>query len=239
MSDSRWHMLSVTICRTGAPLRASRWASLSVAQSPTSAATAMPRSTAVVSSDSSSAVLPGPGARDPVADAHVGLGEPRAQRLGQQVVLLEDALAQVDDAGGHGVGTSALVEGDVEDLQLLAAHDVAARDAAAGAAEVVRVGKPVLSTGRAVDDDRAALDDEGGVRQRGALGGDVVGELECLRARSRTARRCADAPAAPGCRVWAGRRSPWRPRRARRRARACAQPPSRWCLPNTRANSTK
>ncbi len=39
MAASRWHTVPVVICRTGAPLRASRAASFSVARSPTSAAT--------------------------------------------------------------------------------------------------------------------------------------------------------------------------------------------------------
>jgi ankyrin repeat protein len=39
MSASRWQTVPVVICRNGAPLRASRWASLSVARSPTRAAT--------------------------------------------------------------------------------------------------------------------------------------------------------------------------------------------------------
>ena len=96
-------MLSVTICRTCAPERARRFASLSVAQSPTRAAAAAPRSTAVASTASSSAVLPLPG-----LDTQLLTLTPRprtaAQTLGQEVVLLQDALAQVDDAGGHGVG---------------------------------------------------------------------------------------------------------------------------------------
>ena len=61
MSASRWHIPSVTIWRTGAPERARRTASLSVAQSPTSAAARRPRSPARTSSSSSSAVLPVPG----------------------------------------------------------------------------------------------------------------------------------------------------------------------------------
>src|SRR5262245_49763125 len=60
MSASRWQTVPVVICCTAAPLRASRRASLSVARSPTSAATRQ-RARSWRSVASRNAVLPAPG----------------------------------------------------------------------------------------------------------------------------------------------------------------------------------
>ncbi|MEI2621726.1 MAG: hypothetical protein V9G09_13445 [Candidatus Nanopelagicales bacterium] len=174
MSDSRWHMPSVMIWRTFAPDRDSRFASLSVAQSPTRAAAPSPRSIAVRQEDFQQGRLAASRARHPVAHVDPVDREPAPQTVGQQVVLGQYAFTQL-------VQTVALVEGHVGDLKLLARNDVPAGLAAAGAAEVTDTRQFLVTAGGAVDDDRHVLDLEHRTLERGTRGGDVVCEVKGLR----------------------------------------------------------
>ena len=89
--------MPVVICRTGAPLRASRAASFSVARSPTSAATryrGCKRGQRLLQQRR----LAGAGARDQADHEDARLAEPLPQLARDQVVLLEDVLPHLDEA---------------------------------------------------------------------------------------------------------------------------------------------
>ena len=98
MAASRWQTVPVVIWRTGAPLRASRAASFSVARSPTSAATRW-YGPSCVSVCSSNVVFPAPG-----LDTRLTTNTPASRKRcrsarATEVVLLEEVLPDFDQTG--------------------------------------------------------------------------------------------------------------------------------------------
>ncbi len=97
MAASRWQTVPVVIWRTGAPERARRAASFSVARSPTRAATRS-RGLSSVSVRSSSVVFPAPGLDTRLTTKTPASRKRCAELAGDEVVLLEDVLPHFDQA---------------------------------------------------------------------------------------------------------------------------------------------
>ena len=110
---------------------------------------------------------------------------------GEEVVLLEDALADLNDSA---VACFDDLQGD--EFELAAPHDLGSGRAAHRAAEGLDAGqRPLGSAIWTEDDDRDVLDLQAGACDRRAFGGQVEGEEQRLRSPPR--RAAPDAGAGP------------------------------------------
>ena len=100
ISASRWQTVPVVICCTRAPERPRRCASRSVARSPTSARDPASR-LQLAEGRFQQRRLAGARAGHQADDVDPGRAEPLAQLPGQEVVLLEDALTDLNDSRLH------------------------------------------------------------------------------------------------------------------------------------------
>src|SRR5579864_8292900 len=174
IAASRWQTVPVVIWRTGAPLVRRRTASLSVARSPTRAATRAraPRRRRV---SLSSAVFPAPGLETrPTTQTPASAN--RARRRAASASFLASTFRR----------TSTIRGGKVVHLQrrqfdLPSVHKVARRRAADGTEEAERFREDAFRAAAGTEDrDRHPLDDQARAVHRRAAGGQVEREAQRL-----------------------------------------------------------
>ena len=182
----------VLIWRTGAPLAASRRASLSVSRSPTSAAACAPRAAQLAQGQLQQRRLACAGARNQIQHQHAGRSEAIAQPRRKLVVLLQDSPPQLHNPGGHMLLLNLIRRGDLQilsgsgssisidfDLQLAPLAKIGRRLAATRAAEALHaLDLRIHAAGIAVHDHGQLVDDQRRARKRRAFRGQLPAELQ-------------------------------------------------------------
>src|SRR6185436_14301842 len=177
ISASRWQTVPVVICCTRAPERARRRASLSVARSPTSAATRQ-RALSSVRVRSSRAVLPAPGLDTRVTTQTPASWNRRRSSRARKSFFLR-TLCRTSTIRGctfYILHCSHFQRGE---LELPAANHVRGRRAAHWALEALDARQlPLLAAGRTEDHHRDVFDLEAGPFDGSARGREVEREQE-------------------------------------------------------------